>query len=129
MRKRYEDMYKGEQGELFYSSWAVNTGFKTISEKLSDLIPLEGRCDKSRSTNKKLEHFRVAQNLIYDLFNNGLWNRKNHFRAFFGWAPYSESHRYQWSRCDWDRFEELLEPVFTKIILDAYHEQKELGTV
>ena len=111
------------QGQLFKSSWAVNQGFEALREQLNELIPLSGKCDKSRSTNKKLEHFRVAQNLIYDLFNNGLMNRRNHFRHFFGWAPAPESHRYQYSRYDWERFEETLEPVFTRIMQEAATEQ------
>ena len=117
-------MYVGYQGNLFNSSWATNTGFEKLRDELNDLLPCEGRCEGARSHSKALEKFRVAQNLIYDLFNNGLMNRKNHFRQFFGWAPLSENHRYQWSRHDWDRFEEMLEPVFTSIIQNAASEQR-----
>ncbi len=116
-------MYKGYQENLFKSSWATNSGFENLRDQLSDLLPDEGKVEKSRSTNKKLEHFRVAQNLIYDLFNNGLMNRRNHFRHFFGWAPAPESHRYQYSRYDWERFENTLEPVFTQIMQEAALEQ------
>ena len=59
------------QDDLFRISWALHEGYKDISEKLDDLIPLEGAVPQGRSVNKCLEKFRVAQNLIYDLFNNG----------------------------------------------------------
>ena len=124
MRNLLEDMYDGEQGELCGISWGINEGFKGLSEKLDDLIPFEGKVPFGRSKNKKLEKFRVAQNLAYDLFNNGLINRKSHFRQFFGWTPPSQTRHYQYSRHDWKRFEESLQPVLTTIIQEAALEQK-----
>ena len=123
MRKLLEDMYNGEQAELFDNSWGVNEGFKDLQEKLDELVPLEGKVPFSRSKNKKLEKFRVASNLAYDLFNNGLMNRKSHFKQFFGWAPYAQTRHYQYSHHDWKRFEEALEPVLTLIIQEAAIEQ------
>ena len=113
------------QEQLFKSSWAVNQGFEALREQLNELIPLSGKCEKSRSTNKKLDRFRTAQNLIYDLFNNGLCNRKAHFRQFFGWAPYG----FDFHRNQWERFEEALEPEFTQIMQEAAAEQKKLGNL
>ena len=113
------------QLELFKSSWATNEGFEALRNQLTELIPLNVRCDKSRSLNKKLEKFRVAQNLIYDLFNNGLCNRKAHFRQFFGWAPYGFNfYGYQW-----EMFEEDLEPTFTQLMQEAAAEQRKLGNL
>ena len=57
------------QLELFKNSWATNKGFEALREQLNELVPLSGKCENSRSTNKKLDKFRVAQNLIYDLVN------------------------------------------------------------
>ena len=113
------------QEQLFKTSWAVNSGFETLREQLNELLPLSGRCDNPRSTNKKLDRFRTAQNLIYDLFNNGLCNRKAHFRQFFGWAPIG----FDFHRTQWERFEELLEPEFTQIMQEAATEQKKLGNL
>ena len=113
------------QEQLFKTSWAVNSGFETLREQLNELIPLSGKCDNSRSTNKKLDRFRTAQNLIYDLFNNGLGNRKAHFRQFFGWAPIG----FDFHRSQWERFEEELEPIFTQIMQEAATEQKKLGNL
>ena len=113
------------QGQLFKSSWATNEGFEALREQLNELIPLEGKCDNPRSTNKKLDRFRTAQNLIYDLFNNGLGNRKAHFRQFFGWAPIG----FDFHRSQWERFEEELEPTFTQIMQEAAAEQRKLGNL
>tara|TARA_Y100000992_G_C21273909_1_gene498714 strand:- start:4101 stop:4445 length:345 start_codon:yes stop_codon:yes gene_type:complete len=113
------------QLELFKSSWATNEGFETLRNQLDDLVPLSGRCKNPRSTNKKLDKFRVAQNLIHDLFNNGLCNRKAHFRQFFGWAPIG----FDFHINEWKRFEEELEPTFTQIIQEAANEQKRLGNL
>ena len=115
-----------EQSNLFNVSWALHEGYKDISEKLDDLIPLEGAVPQGRSVNKCLEKFRVAQNLIYDLFNNGLCNRRSHFKQFFGWAPYTRNCI---SQNEFNYYEIELEPVFTKIIIDAYKEQKNLGNI
>ena len=126
------DWYKYEsddyyiQDDLFRISWALHEGYKDVSEKLDDLVPLEGTVPQGRSVNKCLEKFRVAQNLIYDLFNNGLCNRKAHFRQFFGWAPYVRNGI---SDHEFNRYNLDLEPIFTKIIIDAYKEQKNLGTI
>ena len=113
------------QLNLFKNSWATNEGFEALREQLNELIPLEGKCDNSRSTNKKLDRFRTAQNLIHDLFNNGLCNRKAHFRQFFGWAPYG----FDFHRSQWERFEEELEPTFTQIMQEAAAEQRKLGNL
>ena len=110
-----------EQLELFKTSWAVNKGFQFINDYLNDKIPLQGKVSQGRSVNKKLEHFRVAQNLIYDLYNNGLVNRYSQFIGFF--SKY-DVFQPQYLKHDYDRADRVLEPIFTKIMLDAYKEQK-----
>ena len=112
-----ESVYSGNaQGNLFKSSWGVNPGFKHLQEKLDDLIPLQGRVPHSRSKNKALEKFRVASNLTYDLFNNGLGNRRNQFGSFFGWAPYTRGGM---TNSQFEEAERKLEPVISRIIIDA----------
>lgn len=118
--KKLDDMYVGEQKELFDNSWAINEGFKSLQEKLDELIPMQGSVEFSRSKNKNLEKFRVAQNLIYDLFNNGLMNRGAHFRQFFGFGVYTRGGI---SQHYFRRLEEELEPIFTKIMQEAAKEQ------
>ena len=110
------------QQELFTCSWGVNSGFKPLHEKLNELIPLQGSVELPRSKNKNLEKFRVAQNLLHDLFNNGLGNRKEHFRIFFGFVPVP-GWRHTITQTRWKQIEQEMEPLFTKIMLDAAKEQ------
>ena len=108
------------QGNLFKSSWAINPGFKRLQEKLDELVPFSGRVPQGRSKNKALEKFRVASNLAYDLFNNGLGNRRSQFQGFFGWAPYTRGGM---TNSQFEEAERKLEPVITRIIIDAAKEQ------
>ena len=110
------------QQELFTCSWGVNSGFKTLHGKLNELIPPQGSVEFPRSKNKNLEKFRVAQNLLHDLFNNGLGNRKEHFRIFFGFVPVP-GWRHTITKTRWEQIEREMEPLFTKIMFDAAKEQ------
>tara|TARA_X000000950_G_scaffold63882_1_gene78280 strand:- start:211 stop:570 length:360 start_codon:yes stop_codon:yes gene_type:complete len=112
------------QQELFTCSWGVNSGFLPLQEKLNELVPFEGSVEFPRSKNKNLEKFRVAQNLLHDLFNNGLGNRKDHFRIFFGFVPVPSLRSMgNMSKMRWEQIEQEMEPLFTKIMLDAAKEQ------
>jgi len=110
----------GNQLNLFKSSWAVNEGFSCLYDKLSALVPFEGKIPHGRSKNKCLERFRVASNLLYDLFNNGLMNRRSHFHQFFKVSVYCRGGIGQ---TQFQRLDEELEPVLTKIMQDAAREQ------
>jgi len=111
---------------LFKSSWATNEGFENLRDKLNELIPLQGAVDFPRSKNKMLEKFRVAQNLIYDLFNNGLCNRRSHFVQFFDMPVYTRGgiNQYQFANLEVE-----LEPIFTEIMQNAFIEQKNQGVI
>ena len=115
-------MYKGYQSELFSNSWGVNIGFKRLADELNNLLPLQGRCEKPMSTNKNLEKFRRAQNAAYDLFNNGLCNRRGLFSSIFGWAPTQKDTNYA-SGVQWAHWENMVEEILTPIILNAAKEQ------
>ena len=109
-----------EQDELFTNSWGVNSGFKHLQEKLDELIPFEGRCENPMSKNKHLEKFRRAQNAAYDLFNNGLWNKKALFKNIYGVAPSVPS----WTTKEmWNQWSDRVEEVLTPIIIAAAKEQ------
>lgn len=108
------------QGKLFATSWGINPGFKRLQEKLDELVPFSGKVPQGRSKNKALEKFRVASNLAYDLFNNGLMNRRSQFRGFFGWAPYTRGGM---TSTQFETANRKLEPVMTRIIIDAAREQ------
>ena len=112
------------QLELFTNNWAIYSGFAHIQEKLDALLPFQGKVEKSQSANKQLEKFRKAQNLIYDLFNNALGNRRTEFRNFFGFVPLpGYGHQYEISRMRWSQIEDEMEPIFTEIMLAAAKEQ------
>ena len=113
-------MYKNYQYELFSTSWGVHEGFKTAVDRLNDLIPIDGKCEYSQSKNKNLEKFRKAQNAMYDLFNNGLGNKKNEFRNIFG---FTYSKTYEWNKTQWFYVEEIMETHFNPIIQNAIKEQ------
>tara|TARA_B100000424_G_C22585604_1_gene328774 strand:+ start:44 stop:424 length:381 start_codon:yes stop_codon:yes gene_type:complete len=123
-------MYK--QQELFTSNWGVNSGYKTLVDELTALLPFEGRCEKPLSTNKNLEYFRRAQNAVYDFFNNGLCNKRGLFVEIFAenedyyidkWnIPTMNSFRY-FSKDSWEMWENQIEKIFTPIILRAAKEQ------
>lgn len=99
--------------------WGVSEEMQTIVEVLNKRIPFSGKCEGSRSFNKNLEKFRVAQNCLYDLFNNGLMNRKANFRQIFGGVPISTRP----TQFEFDYANRWVEPKFRKIILAAVEEQ------
>ena len=123
-------MYK--QQELFTNNWGVNSGYKTLVDELTALLPMEGRCEKPLSTNKNLEYFRRAQNAIYDFFNNGLCNKRGLFVDIFAenesyyidkWnIPTMNSFR-SFTKDSWTMWEDQIEKIFTPIVLKAAKEQ------
>ena len=102
-------------------------GYETIHDLLWTRVPQCGEVPDAKGSNKKLERFRMANKLIYDLFNNGLCNRRSHFMSFFrahlskiGSIPkYHDSP----SEIEWDRLEHNLGIVYQDILLDALKEQ------
>ena len=115
-------MYKGYQEEMLKNPWGVNEGFKHLQEKLDELIPLEGRCEFPNSKNKALDKFRRAQNAAYDLFNNGLCNKRSLFQNIYGWSVGVRDTSYA-HKMTWSHWEDRVEEVLTPIILEAAKEQ------
>ena len=117
-------MFVGYQEKMFKSNWGVNPGFKHLFDQLCDMLPLMGSVENPRSTNKQLEKFRKAQNVIYDLFNNGLCNRRTEYRNMFGEVPLPGIRQQNYiSNIRWEQIEEEVEVNFTPIILEAAKEQ------
>lgn len=115
-------MYKGYQFQLFSNDWGINSGFKSLADKLHELLPLQGKVSNSRSKNKNLELFRKAQNAAYDLFNNGLCNRRGQFKNIFGFAP-TQKDVYYSNKNTWTHWEDMVEEIMTSIIQAAAKEQ------
>jgi hypothetical protein len=115
-------MYKGYQEELFKNPWGMNQGFSHLNNNLNDLLPLEGRCEFPNSKNKALDKFRRAQNAAYDLFNNGLGNKRALFKSIFGWSVGVRDTSYA-TKMQWSMWEDRVEEVLTPIMLEAAKEQ------
>ena len=115
-------MYKGYQEELFKNPWGCNQGFSHLNNNLNDLLPLEGRCEFPNSKNKALDKFRRAQNAAYDLFNNGLGNKRSLFQNIYGWSVGVRDTSYA-TTVTWSQWEDNVEKVLTPIILEAAKEQ------
>lgn len=121
-----------KQKELFTNNWGVNSGYKRLVDELTNLLPMEGRCEKPLSDNKNLEKFRRAQNAIYDFFNNGLCNKRSLFVSIFAenenyyidkWnIPTMNSFSY-FTKDSWTMWEDQIEKIFTPIVIDAAKEQ------
>ena len=95
--------------------------YQKLSADLFQLLPKQGKCEQSRSTNKHLERFRIMNNLMYDLNNNGLYNRRKQFRSFFGVMPICCYCNNQ----DFRKADEIMSDILNDIILKAVVEQYE----
>ena len=93
-----------------------------MCDKLTELLPFEGRCEFQKTNNKHLEKFRRAQNAAYDLFNNGLCNKSRLFRDIYGWSVGYRDTSYA-NRMTWSHWENRVEEVLTPIIIAAAIEQ------
>lgn len=93
-----------------------------ITDQLDDLIPYCGACEFPRSKNKALDKYRRATNAIHDFFYNDLRRHRVGFVRIFGDAPYVDSYKY-FSSVSWRQWEEMIEPKFRQIIMDAAEEQ------
>ena len=103
-----------------------NENLTSVVEALNDLIPMEGSVTNPVK-NRKLEQYRVAQNVTYDIFNNGLGNKGRSLKAL-GLKMYDLPLE-EWRggecimRANWTRIKEIVEPIMEKKILLAAVEQ------
>ena len=109
-------------------SWGLRetSGYNAMVDLLWARVPRCGEVPDAKGSNKKLERFRTANKLVYDLFNNGLCNRRSQFMSFFksklpmlGKVPQYAKFR----RADWERLSTRLGWVMQDIMLDALKEQ------
>lgn len=107
--------------------WNGNGRFQTLVAKLQARIPLSGPIEDVKA-NPKLEKFRRASKVYYDVFNNGLCNRGREFRPIFGFAagdyrlPRDSRHQIQ-GQIDFDRIVEPMDKVMDRIVIEAAAEQ------
>ena len=104
----------------------TNENLETVVDALNELIPAMGSV-KNINKNRCLERFRTAQNVVHDIFNNGLGNRGKQLKVLKLkiWELPLEQYRggELVMRANWDRVKEIVEPKMEKIILDAAKEQ------
>lgn len=63
--------------------WNSKGTLESLSVLLRGLIPDSGECVKARGENKYLDRYRRMVNCYYDLYNNGLYNRRAEFSKMF----------------------------------------------
>ena len=110
--------------------WGCTPETKILAERLSNLdaFPSQGECELKYTTNKQLDRFRRAQNVVYDIFNNGLCNRAKEVKILglakrdLPFEVYDYSGRYLYP-ANWDRIEEIVEEKFTPFVMAAAKEQ------
>ena len=115
-----------EQLELFTSDWGVRNDVKHLIDPLNDLLPAMGMVKNANKT-KWLEKFRKAQNVSYDIFNNGLINRGKELKVL-GLRKYDLPLPEYYGRDgyypgNWNRIEFIVSEAMAPIIQQAATEQ------
>ena len=104
----------------------TNDNLETVVDALNDMLPAMGSV-KNINKNRCLERFRTAQNVVHDIFNNGLMNRGKQLKVLklkIWELPLNYWRGGQLIQpANWTRIEEIVEPKMEKIILDAAKEQ------
>ena len=104
----------------------TNDNLETVVDALNDMLPAMGSV-KNINKNRCLERFRTAQNVVHDIFNNGLTNRGKQLKVLklkIWELPLDYWRGGQLIQpANWTRIEEIVEPKMEKIILDAAKEQ------
>ena len=94
-----------------------------VIDKLNELVPMTGACEKRYTKNKRLDRFRRAQNVIHDIFNNGLMNRGKEIRVLSSDLRVRDLPIHASNSDKWDIIEKRLEPLYREIVMDAVLEQ------
>ena len=93
-----------------------------VIDKLQELVPFKGECEKRYTKNKALDRFRRANNVIHDIFNNGLCNRGRELKVL-NISKNALGLSYNMDSKDWDNVEKRIEPIYRDIVMDAVLEQ------
>tara|TARA_B100001778_G_C18575423_1_gene624708 strand:- start:1024 stop:1404 length:381 start_codon:yes stop_codon:yes gene_type:complete len=104
----------------------TNNNLESVVNKLNDMLPGWGSVTNINK-NRCLERFRTAQNVVHDIFNNGLGNRGKQLKVLKLkiWELPLDYYRggELIQPANWTRIQEIVEPKMEKIILDAAKEQ------
>jgi hypothetical protein len=107
--------------------WNNDSDIQHVADELMGLVPDMGPVPDARN-NKALERFRRATNCYYDLYNNGLCNRRQEFYRLFkirvsDFYKYSYTSRGRYRDIDFDRIMPVVEPVMRSFVMAAAAEQ------
>ena len=94
-----------------------------VIDKLNELVPMTGACEKRYTKNKRLDRFRRAQNVIHDIFNNGLMNRGKELKCISSKLRVRDLPIFASNDDKWDIIEKRLAPYYREIVMDAVLEQ------
>lgn len=94
---------------------------ENIIDQLQERVPLMGRCEKYQTKNKHLDRFRRAQNVIHDIFNNGLMNRGREV-GILG-VRKRDLPLYVSNTNKWEIIEDRITDKFREIVMNAVLEQ------
>ena len=104
----------------------TNNNLESVVNKLNDMLPGWGSVTNINK-NRCLERFRTAQNVVHDIFNNGLMNRGKQLKVLKLkiWELPLDYYRggELVQPANWTRIKEIVEPKMEKVILDAAREQ------
>ena len=92
-------------------------------DALQERVPAFGPCEKKHTKNKSLDRFRRAQNVIHDLFNNGLMNRYREIRVLDKNLRVRDLPIHASNKDKWDIIEQRVAPHFRIIVENAVLEQ------
>lgn len=98
-----------------------------VVDALNELIPLQGSVTNPVK-NRKLEQFRVAQNVVHDIFNNGLGNMGKSLKCLKVTKhdlclPYFIPSADYYYQGDWAQIADKISPEFRNKVLLAAEEQ------
>jgi len=107
--------------------WGCTPRTKRLAQMLTELdhFPFQGEV-VDKKNNPALEKFRKAQNVVYDIFNNGFGNRYREWRNLGVRKrdlPLPTYYRDYYYPGNWDRVNEYVEEAFTPIVEAAAKEQ------
>lgn len=110
-------------------SWGCTPETGKLAAALTNLssFPARGECELKYTKNKHLDRFRRAQNVVYDIFNNGLGNRGKELKILKLKRSDLCFDEYMNGRCirqaDWNQIERAVEEKFTPMVMAAAEEQ------
>ena len=94
-----------------------------VIDLLNERVPMSGPCEKRYTKNKCLDRFRRAQNVVHDIFNNGLINRGREIRVLDSSLRVRDLPLHASNADKWDIIEDRITQYFRRIVEAAVLEQ------